>query len=172
VTEQAPTDEEAARARERLEETSAAIVAGVEAWMPRWVQAQVTRLLDAWARVEPAARASAEALAADAGIAASRRVAAALRELFATPPERQRATPLEIVRSVYREPTEVLAAAGVPPVVRDEFDERSWPDDVYGLVPRTLGELGDPDLGPLQLAWGLAKATVMRARGQPGTCPR
>ena len=63
-----------------------------------------------------------------------------------------------------REPALVLEAAGVPPVVRDEFDERAWPDDVYGLVPRTLGDLGDPDLGPLHLAWGMAKAAVIRAR--------
>jgi hypothetical protein len=167
VTERAPTPEEEARALQRLDETAAAIVAGVEAWVPQWVQAQVTWLLDAWARAGPEARATAEDEASDAGDAAARRVATSLRELFATAPERQRATPLEIVRSVYREPTEVLSAAGVPHVVRDEFDERSWPDDVYDLVPRTLGDLGDPDLGPLQLAWGLAKATVMRARGRP-----
>jgi hypothetical protein len=167
VTASAPTPEEEARAIERLDETAAAIVAGMEVWVPRWVQAQVARLLDAWGRVSPEARARAENEASDAGSAAARRIATSLRELFATAPERQRATPLEIVRSVYREPTEVLAAAGVPPVARDEFDERSWPDDVYGLVPRTLGDLGDPDLGPLQLAWGLAKATVIRARGRP-----
>jgi hypothetical protein len=71
---------------------------------------------------------------------------------------------LEVVRTAVREPTGVLERAGVPPVVRDTFDERSWPDDRYGLVPRTLGDLGDPDLGPLQLAWGLAKAKVLRAR--------
>jgi hypothetical protein len=58
----------------------------------------------------------------------------------------------------------VLQAAGVPPVVRDDFDERAWPDDVYGLVPRTLGDLGDADLAPLHLAWGMAKAAVLRAR--------
>jgi len=167
VTEPVPTPEEEARALERLDETAAAIVVGVEEWVPRWVQAQVTRLLDAWGRVSPEARTTAEDEASDAGGAAARRVATALRELFATAPERQRATPLEIVRTAYREPTEVLAAAGVPPVVRDEFDERSWPDDVYDLAPRTLGDLGDPDLGPLQLAWGLAKATAMRARGRP-----
>jgi hypothetical protein len=167
VTERAPTPEEEARALDRLDETAAAIVAGVEVWVPRWVQAQVTRLLDAWGRVGPESRARAEAEASDVGVEAARRVATSLRELFATAPERQRATPLEIVRSVYREPTEVLAAAGVPPVVRDEFDERSWPDDIYGLVPTTLGDLGDPDLAPLQLVWGLAKATVMRARGRP-----
>ena len=76
----------------------------------------------------------------------------------------QQATPLEVVRSAYREPTAVLAAAGVRPIVRDEFDERAWPDDIYGLVPRTLGDLGDPELAPLHLAWGMAKATVIRAR--------
>jgi len=71
---------------------------------------------------------------------------------------------LEIVRTAVREPTDVLRAAGVPPVMRDAFDERAWPDDRYGLTPSTLGDLGDPDLAPLQLAWGLAKAKVLRAR--------
>jgi hypothetical protein len=164
VTASAPTPEEEARALERLEETAAAVVAGVEEWVPRWVATQVTRLLDAWGRAGPDTRVEAEARATEAGETAARRITSALRELFATAPERQRATPLEIVRSAYREPTEVLATAGVPPVARDEFDERSWPDDVYGLVPRTLGDLGDPDLAPLQLAWGIAKATVIRAR--------
>lgn len=164
VSEAAPTPEDEARALARLEASAAAIVAGVEKWVPRWVQAQVTRLLDAWGRVAPDVRAEADAQALAAGDAAARRIAGALRELFATEPERQSATPLEIVRSGYREPTEVLATAGVPPVARDEFDERSWPDDVYGLVPRTLGDLGDPELGPLHLAWGMAKATVIRAR--------
>ena len=83
---------------------------------------------------------------------------------FAADPAAQGATPLEIVRSAYREPTAVLEAAGVPPVERDGFDERAWPDDRYGLVPRTLGDLGDPDLAPLMLAWGMAKAAVLRAR--------
>jgi hypothetical protein len=59
LTAAAPTPEEEARALERLDETAAAIVAGVEAWVPRWVQAQVTRLLDAWGRVSPEARATA-----------------------------------------------------------------------------------------------------------------
>jgi hypothetical protein len=167
VTEPAPTPEDEARARERLEETAAAIVAGVEAWVPRWVQAQVTRLLDAWGRAAPDVRAEAETQAVASGETAARRVAAALRDLFATEPEQQRATPLQIVRSAYYEPTRVLVAAGVPPVVRDEFDERSWPDDVYGLAPRTLGDLGDPELGPLHLAWGMAKATVIRAHRRP-----
>jgi hypothetical protein len=162
VTAAAPED--AARALARLEETGVAIVGGIERQVPGWVQTQVERLLDAWGRAPAEIRVRAEAQSVEAGTAATRRIVDQLRALFAVDPTRQHATPLEIVRTVYREPTAVLAAAGVPPIVRDEFDERAWPDDVYGLVPRTLGDLGDPELAPLHLAWGMAKATVVRAR--------
>ena len=156
--------EDEARALARLDETGAAIVAGVERQVPGWARAQVERLLDAWGRAPADARVRAEAQSAEAGAAAARRVVAELRALFAVDPAQQQATPLEVVRTAYREPTAVLAAAGVPPIVRDEFDERAWPDDDYGLVPRTLGDLGDPELAPLHLAWGMAKATAIRAR--------
>ena len=162
MTDAARDDE--ARALARLEETGAAIVAGVERQVPGWARAQVERLLDAWGRASADARVRAEAQSAEAGAAAARRIVAELRALFAVDPAQQQATPLEVVRTSYREPTAVLAAAGVPPIVRDEFDERAWPDDIYGLVPRTLGDLGDPELAPLHLAWGMAKATVIRAR--------
>lgn len=168
MTDGARDDE--ARALARLDETGAAIVAGVETQVPAWARAQVERLLDAWGRASDAERARAELESAEAGAAAAERVVAGLRALFALDPEEQRETPLEIVRSAYREPTEVLAAAGVAPVVRDEFDERAWPDDVYGLVPRTLGDLGNPDLAPLHLAWGMAKAAVLRSR-RVGSAP-
>ena len=162
MTDGAPEDE--ARALARLDETGAAIVAGVERQVPGWARAQVERLLDAWGRAPADARVRAEAQTAEAGAAAARRIVAELRALFAVDPAQQQATPLEVVRTSYREPTAVLAAAGVPPIVRDEFDERAWPDDIYGLVPRTLGDLGDPELAPLHLAWGMAKAAVLRAR--------
>jgi hypothetical protein len=162
VTDAAPED--TARALARLDETGAAIVAGIERQVPGWVQRQVERLLDAWGRAPVETRVRAEAQSADAGAAAARRIVDELRALFAVDPAGQQATPLEIVRTAYREPTAVLAAAGVPPIERDEFDERAWPDDIYGLVPRTLGDLGDPELAPLHLAWGMAKATVIRAR--------
>jgi hypothetical protein len=154
-------------AARRLAEASDAIVAGVERELPRWTQRQVARILDAWGRVDPAARARAERAAIEAGEESVARVTAGLRELFAADPAMQAATPLEIVRTAYREPTAVLAAAGIPPVARDAFDERAWPDDRYGLVPRTLGDLGDPDLAPLLLAWGMAKAAVLRGRAEP-----
>ena len=115
------------------------------------------------------ARAGPSATPSTPGATATARVVAELRALFALDPAAQRATPLEIVRSAYREPTAVLAAAGIPPVARDDFDERAWPDDRYGLVPRTLGDLGDPDLAPLHFAWGMAKAGVLRARAERAT---
>jgi hypothetical protein len=120
-------------------------------------------IADAWGRLDAEARAKLDADAITAGDAAGARVVASLRDLFATPPAEQRSTPLEIVRSATREVTEVLASAGIPPVERDEFAERAFPDDHYDVTPATLADLGDEDLGPLQLAWGLAKAKVLRA---------
>ena len=96
--------------------------------------------------------------------AATRRVVAELRSLIATDPAEQRATPLELMRTAAREPTDVLAAVGVPDVARDEFEERSFPADRYGLVPRTFADL-DETLGPVQLVWGIAKAAALRVPG-------
>jgi hypothetical protein len=147
----------------RLEDIATAIREGVERCLPSWVEREIGRILDAWGRLDSTARARADDMARAAGRAASIRIGAALRVLFETDPRAQTSTPLQIVRSAYREPTRVLEDVGVPPVVRDEFDERSWPDDRYGLVPRTLGDLGDPDLAPLHLAWGIAKTAVLRS---------
>ena len=161
------TDEEA-RALALLGEAGDAIVAGVARELPGWVERSVTRILDAWGRTAPDVRERTEREAVAAGVAASARVVGELRALLALDPAEQSATPLEIVRRAYREPTAVLAAVGIPGIEREEFDERAWPDDAYGLVIRGLRDLGPPggdgDLGAYQLAWGLAKAKVLRAR--------
>ena len=143
------------------------IVAGVERCIPAWVVAQVQRVVDAWGQFDAAEGERAEREAHEAGATASARVGAELRALMAMDPAEQRATPLEIVRTATREPTAVLEGLGIPPVVRDEFDERSFPEDRYGIVPRTLGDLGDELLAPLHLGWGVAKAAVLRARSAP-----
>jgi hypothetical protein len=162
-----PPDPDEARALERMAEAAAAMVAGVERAVPAWVGREVACLLAAWGRLEPAAVQEVARQAEEAGQAAARRVASELRQLLALDPAEQRSTPLQIIRGLVAEPTAVLAAAGVPEVVRDPFDERSWPDDCYGLVPRTLRDL-DPDLAAVHFAWGLSKAEVHRARRRGG----
>jgi hypothetical protein len=147
-----------------LRESGDAIVAGVAREVPGWVERQVLRILDAWGRADDGTRARAERDAVTAGRAAADRVEAELHALFALDPAAQRATPLQIVRDAYREPTAVLQAAGIPPVERSDFDEGAWPDDRYGLVIHDLGDLGDEGLAPLHFAWGMAKAGVLRAR--------
>lgn len=158
-------DERALRAR--LEKAGQEITVGVARVLPAWVVGEVDRILDAWARVEPAERAAIRIRAAAIGDEAAIEVRAELDELFAAPPETLRVTPLQVIRRAVRYPTAVLGELGVPPVVRDEFDERTHPDDVYDLAPRRIGDLGDPELGPLLAAWGLTRARLARHRRDP-----
>jgi hypothetical protein len=144
---------------------SPAIVAAVRVALPGYLVSRAGRVADAWGLTGEGRAGVDDALRA-AAMGATARVTAELEALFALDPADQRATPLEIVRSAVREPTEVLRAAGVGSVARDEFDERHQPDDVYDLTPRAVGDLGDAELGPQLLAWGLAKSRVLRARAR------
>jgi hypothetical protein len=157
------------RALARLTEASAAMLE-IAGWiLPGWAVAQVARLIEAWGQLEPETAVRTLEAAAGAAIEAGGRVSAELAEMLALDPELQRSTPLQIVRGAVREPTAVLAAAGIPEVVRDEFSERSWPDDVYDLTPRTFRDV-DEDLAAVHFAWGMAKAEVLRARrARPGS---
>ena len=165
---QIPALDEATALR-RLAEAAEALVAGLDAALPAWAARSAEHLLSAWGALERERQREVVAGARAAGEAAARRVAADLRRLLALDPSDQRATPLEVIRTAVVEPTAVLAAAGMPDVVRDEFDERAWPDDRYGLVPRTVRDL-DADLAAVHFAWGIAKAAVLRARAAgPGS---
>jgi hypothetical protein len=141
-----------------------ALVSGVERLGAAWVEAAVARVVDAWGGLDAPARAATMEHARAAGDRAAARVAADLEALFALDPAQQRATPLEIIRTLRREATQVLEAAGVPPVERDRYETQSFPDDVYGVVPKSAAELGDETLGGALLAWGIGKARVLRAR--------
>ncbi len=103
------------------------------------------------------------AAAREAGERAARRVAAELAELLALDPAEQRATPAGDHPPGRGRADRRAGGGGLPDVVRDPFDERAWPDDRFGLVPRTLRDL-DPDLAAVHFAWGIAKAAVLRAR--------
>jgi len=150
------------RGRELMEHAAGAIVDGVERLAPAWVVRVVTRVADVSGVLDEQQRAALLRDATGAGEAGAARVAAELRALFSLPPEHQHATPLEIVRSLRHEATGVLARAGVPEVARDRFEQRAFPDDVYGIVPRSLADLGDDELGPLLLMWGLGKTRALR----------
>ncbi len=145
-----------------MHRAAAAIVAGVDRSIEPWVRSVATGILEAWGRLAPAERAVADRAVGDAAGRAHTRVVRELRALFATPVHEQRTTPLAIVRTAAIEATAALAAAGIPEIERDPFEARIDPTDVYGLAPRALGDLGDPDLGGALLAWGVAKSRILR----------
>ncbi|HEV7525336.1 MAG TPA: hypothetical protein VGP92_10235 [Acidimicrobiia bacterium] len=170
----APDDERVrteAEGHALMAEGSARLIDGVERLGSRWVVSAVTGLVDVWGRLDAPARAATVAAATEAGDRAATRVGSELRALFALDAAAQRATPLEIIRSLRSEAGEVLRGAGVPEVVRDPFETRAFPDDVYGIVLKTPAELGDDDLGGALLAWGMGKAKVLRSRAGAGPDP-
>jgi hypothetical protein len=139
---------------------AAALADAVEAALPGWVERCVTRLAGVY-RGEVDAAVAAAAVAA--GRRAAQEVGAELRALLATDVDEQRTNPLTVLRLAVRYPTQVLAAAGVPPVVRGAFEERAFPADVYDLAPATWSDL-DPSLQEPGIVWGAAKAHVVLAR--------
>jgi hypothetical protein len=152
------------RGIERMAEAGARIVAGVDRCAVGWTERVVVELADQWGRLAPDARDALIADARDAGERSRERVTAELRAFFALDAAQQRTTPLAIVRSLRAEATEVLSRAGLPPVERDPYEVRAFPDDIYGIVPHALPELGNDELGPTLLVWGLGKSAVLRAR--------
>lgn len=106
----------------------------------------------------------------DAARAAGRRAAdevgAQVRALVEADIDEQRTTPLSLLRAAVRYPTEVLRAAGVPPVDRDPVQARLLPDDVYDLSPATFADV-DPALAEPGMVWGAAKALAHRRRHEP-----
>jgi hypothetical protein len=137
-----------------MEAEAAALADGIEAALPGWVERSVARVLHAWGgALDDEVRDA----AAEAGRKAAADVGPAVRALLADDEEAQRSNPLALVRAAVRYPTAVLRAAGVPPVVRDEQQERLFPDDVYDLAPANFGDL-DPALADVGVRWGAAKA--------------
>lgn len=160
-----------------LSQLGAALGAQLVARVPSWVIREVERILDAWESSAPAGpeasgdaavggrvdRAAVTADAVDAGRRAATDVGDRLRAVLAADVDAQSTTPLEVVRAAVAFPTGVLRRAGVPPVVREAFDEARFPDDVYGLTPPSLAAV-DPSLTDAARAWGAAKAMAHKAR--------
>ena len=144
----------------QLAAVAEALAAAIEAALPGWVERSVGRVAGAFlgvvgAELRGAASAAGERAAADVG--------AELRALLATDVDEQATNPLAVLRGAVRYPTAVLRDAGVPPVVRSEFEQRAFPDDDYDLTPATWSDI-DPVLHEPGLMWGAAKAHVVLAR--------
>jgi hypothetical protein len=95
-------------------------------------------------------------------------VLARLRATLEVDVDVQRINPLQTLREAVRFPTGVLRDAGVPAKVRDEFDEKINPDDVYGIGPAHWNDI-DESLTEPGIVWGAAKAsTVLQRRRAEG----
>ncbi len=129
----------------------------VVAVLPKWVSRSVARYV-------PQADTVAVAVAGENAVAA---IQSPLRRLLAADIDQQRGTPLTIIREAVQFPTEVLAAAGVAPVGRDPFTERSFPNDVYDLSPGSWTDI-DESLADIGLRWSVAKAFLHRQRHLSG----
>jgi hypothetical protein len=134
---------------------------GIQSALPGWVERSVAGIMTAWSgAVVPAVAAAAQV----AGRRAAAEVGPLVRTLLESDIDSQRTTPLALLRSrAVRYPTEVLAAAGVPPVVRDEAAGELFPDDVYDLAPAAFADLA-PELADVGLRWGAAKAFEHKRR--------
>lgn len=140
-----------------------ALSRAVDEALPAWVERSVERLLVAFTgEADPASMTGARV----AGEAARADVGARVRALLDADIEDQRGNPLALLRAAVPYPTGVLRAAGVPPVVRDDFAAAHFPDDVYDLAPATFSDV-DPSLHEPGLEWGAAKAWAHVQRHAP-----
>jgi hypothetical protein len=134
-----------------------AVVAEVTpAWLVRCVVETARRQLGA---CPPDLEAGAQVMAAQVAPG----VVADLRELLDTDVDEQRLAPLEILRRAVIYPTRLLLEAGISPVPRDEFEERSFPSDVFRLSPATWADV-DQRLHESAIMWGAWKAAVVLQR--------
>ncbi|MEZ5407837.1 MAG: hypothetical protein R2761_07425 [Acidimicrobiales bacterium] len=152
-----PLDEGAAALARYGEALTEAVEAALGPWMAAAVEARLPAGLD------PGQRAEVDRALADAAGRAVADVGGRLRQLLALDLDDQWTNPLSIIRQAVAYPTAVLAAAGAPPVARDDTDAALHPDDVYGLVPLAFADLG-PEVHERGLEWGAAKAHVHLTR--------
>jgi hypothetical protein len=149
-----------------FDEFSKLLVIRVTIATPDWVQRCVAQILDAHCRsagspsLEDDVR-SVLRTAELAGWQAAQDVAGRLQNLCTA--DVPGTGPLEIVRELVYYPTAVLSQAGVPPVERDRHVVRLFPNDFYGVVPRSLAAF-HPQLPGLAHAWEEARSAVQRQR--------
>lgn len=93
----------------------------------------------------------------------NREVHSNLHELLSLDVLEQRSNPLAIFRQATRSVSELLTQIGCTPKARDEFDERSFPDDIFGLSPATWADIDETMVEP-GIEWGAWKAATIMMR--------
>ena len=159
-TEDDPTDLPGPSDDEMLAVHAAVLADGIERALGPWVVRCVLERAEAW---RPGLGRTLVGPAEDAGRQAAAEIGPEVRALLEQDVDAQATGPLAVLRSAVRFPSGVLAEAGVPHIVRDEFAERAFPDDGYGLAPATFADL-HPALHEPGLVWGAAMAHVVLAR--------
>lgn len=86
-----------------------------------------------------------------------------LTELLSRDAADQTTNPLSLFRRATAIVTEHLLALGAVAVERDEFHQRSFPDDVLDLCPATWADIDERMVEP-GLEWGAWKAATIIAR--------
>ena len=132
------------------------LVRAIESAVGPWVQTSVETVLREQGRsIDGETAALIEVARRDATLT----IVQELRTVLVLDVDEQRQNPLSILRAAVHYPTQVLRAAGARPVARDEFDERSFPDDEFALTPVAFSDFGSAvhDAG---IMWGAAKAHV------------
>lgn len=136
-----------------MEEHATALADAIERAIPVWLARVVARH----------AVVDADSVAAVGSEAASE-TARAVRALLDRDIDDQHETPLTIVRRVaVPHATRLLRDEGAPPVRRDEFKARSFPDDDYDLTPAGWADIDESVQAP-GIAWGAWKAMTYKAR--------
>ncbi len=152
-------------ATDRLEGYPLALLGAVDAAFEGWYRGRVVAIASAAGAVldeSDAARVSAEA---------ARWVRSELAAFLAVDVDEQRTNPLHLLRSASRLATDLLDGAGAVRPVRDEFETRAMPDDVFAVGPLAWVDLGE-DVHEAGISWGAWKAATVltrrRAEGKIG----
>jgi len=149
----------------KLAEYSAALLSAIEEAIPRWVEKCVVSRTSVAQFEEDSLLYVATH---QAQVDAVRTLIPRVRTLLRLDIDRQRSTPLEVLRRGIQFPARVLDLASVPPVQRDDFSVAQFPDDAYDLTPMSFAAV-DPALHEPALVWGAAKAHVhLRRRREAG----
>ncbi len=144
-----PVDDDA-----RLRQIATALADGIEEHLGPWIgRLMVER---AGGRIDP--HLVEQAVAEVVSVAMP-----SVRALLDTDIDRQRSTPLAVIRSSLGPATRALRIAGIEPIARDPFRESSFPDDEFDLSPTGFADIAS-ELHEPGLTWGAAKAHVHLAR--------